>query len=46
MGQAPESLTANVGGVKILELIARPDGTQSVQPTTVTWGDAALYAQD
>ncbi|ESQ84240.1 NPCBM/NEW2 domain-containing protein [Asticcacaulis benevestitus] len=41
-GQAPELLTADVQGVKILELVARPGGAPSVQPTTVTWGDAAL----
>ncbi|CAL4869540.1 hypothetical protein MMA231_03832 (plasmid) [Asticcacaulis sp. MM231] len=41
-GQAPELLTADVMGVKILELVARPGGVSSVQPTTVTWGDAAL----
>ncbi|MGA9659578.1 MAG: NPCBM/NEW2 domain-containing protein [Asticcacaulis sp.] len=41
-GQAAESLSADVQGVKILELVARIGGTDSLQPSTVTWGNAAL----
>ncbi|ESQ82535.1 hypothetical protein AEAC466_16855 [Asticcacaulis sp. AC466] len=41
-GQTPEHLAADIQGIKILELVARGGGADTVQPTAVTWGDAAL----
>ncbi len=37
-----ETLAVNVKGVKIIELVARNDATPIMQPTVVTWGNAAL----
>ena len=39
-GEAAAPLQANVGGVAIVELVARAGDGQPVQPAT--WGDAAL----
>lgn len=40
-GQAPVALTADVRGVRIVELVARASAT-SARPEPVTWGEAAL----
>ncbi len=41
-GEKAEPLTAAVKGVKIIELVASNAGAANVQPTVVTWGNAAL----
>jgi hypothetical protein len=41
-GEKPETLTASVKGVKIVELVASNATAANVQPTVVTWGNAAL----
>jgi hypothetical protein len=41
-GEKPETLTAPVKGVKIVELVASNATPPNAQPTVVTWGNAAL----
>jgi alpha-galactosidase len=41
-GAAPSSLTADVSGVRIVEIVARSDALTSDLPLVVTWGEAAL----
>lgn len=41
-GQAAQTLSANIAGVKIVELVARGKSTKNKAPTVVTWGNAAL----
>ncbi|MXP26247.1 alpha-galactosidase [Altererythrobacter indicus] len=40
-GDAPQTLEADISGAKILELVARSPA-ETLQPDTVTWGNAAL----
>jgi hypothetical protein len=41
VGQSPQALSVEVGGVKLIELVAR--GSRPSQgPQPVTWGEAAL----
>jgi hypothetical protein len=42
-GQPAQALTANVAGVKVIELVARSAGADNEQ-LPVTWGDAALLS--
>lgn len=41
-GTAAQPLTANISGVKIIELVVRADNRQSDQPVVTTWAEAAL----
>ena len=41
-GQAAQTLTAHIKGVKIIELVTRSASVPNALPTVVTWGDAAL----
>lgn len=41
-GEAPGSLTADINGVRIVELVARSETLGSDLPLVVTWGNAAL----
>jgi len=41
-GQPAQALSANVAGVKIVELVARGAAARNKVPTIVTWGNAAL----
>ncbi len=41
-GQAPAALSADVKGVRIVELVARDSLTGDREPAVVTWGEAAL----
>jgi len=41
-GQAAQTLSADVSGVKIVELVARGKSARNKSPTIVTWGNAAL----
>ncbi|ESQ89428.1 alpha-galactosidase [Asticcacaulis sp. AC460] len=41
-GSAPEELTVEVAGYKILELVARSTVSGNAERTVVTWGNAAL----
>jgi len=41
-GQAAQPLSANIAGVKIVELVARGNSAKNKAPTVVTWGNAAL----
>ncbi len=41
-GQTALDVSANVAGVKIIELVARSSAPAKAMPTVVTWGDAAL----
>ncbi|TFI56960.1 alpha-galactosidase [Sphingomonas parva] len=41
-GAAPAALTADVTGVRIVELVAREDGGDAPIPTSVCWCEAAL----
>jgi len=41
-GQAAQALSANIAGVKIVELVARGNPAKNKAPTVVTWGNAAL----
>jgi len=41
-GQAAQTLSANITGVKIVELMARGNSAKNKAPTVVTWGNAAL----
>ena len=43
-GQTPQTLSANIAGVKIVELVARGKSTKNKAPTVVTWGNAALLS--
>lgn len=40
-GAAPITLTANLGGAKVVELVARAEG-DAATPVSVSWGGAAL----
>ena len=40
-GEAPRSLTANVKGIDLIELVARADGAKG-NAVPITWGNAAL----
>lgn len=41
-GQAAQTLSADITGVKIVELVARGASARNKVPTVVTWGNAAL----
>lgn len=41
-GQAAQRMSANITGVKIVELVARGKSVRNKVPTIVTWGNAAL----
>lgn len=41
-GQTAQALSANIAGVKIVELVARGNSARNKAPTVVTWGNAAL----
>jgi len=41
-GQAPRPLTADIKGVRIVEIVARSEALTSDLPLVVTWGEAAL----
>ena len=41
-GEPPRALTADIGGARIVEIVARSEGLTSDLPLVVTWGDAAL----
>ena len=41
-GQAAQALSANIAGIKIVELVARGKSAGNKAPTVVTWGNAAL----
>ncbi|EGF90000.1 alpha-galactosidase [Asticcacaulis biprosthecium C19] len=41
-GSAPETLSADVAGYKLLELVARSTAPGNAERTVVTWGNAAL----
>lgn len=41
-GQAAQTLSADIAGVKIVELVARGRSARNKVPTVVTWGNAAL----
>lgn len=41
-GEAPASLSADIAGVRIVEIVARSETLTSDLPLVVTWGDAAL----
>lgn len=41
-GEQAKDLSADISGVKVVELIARADGRKSDLPLIVTWGNAAL----
>jgi len=41
-GEAPRALTADIKGVRLVEIIARSETLSSDLPLVVTWGDAAL----
>ncbi len=41
-GQTAQVLSANIAGVKIVELVARGNSARNKAPTVVTWGNAAL----
>jgi len=41
-GQSVQTLSANIAGVKIVELVARGKAGKTKVPTVVTWGNAAL----
>jgi len=43
-GQAAQALSANIAGVKLVELVARGKSTKNKAPTVVTWGNAALLS--
>ena len=43
-GQAAQTLSANIAGAKIVELVARGKSAKNKAPTIVTWGNAALLA--
>ena len=42
LGEAPRPLTADIKGVRIVEIVARSETATSDLPLVVTWGDAAL----
>jgi hypothetical protein len=42
LGEASRPLTADIKGVRIVEIVARSATTTSDLPLVVTWGDAAL----
>jgi len=44
LGQAVQRLSANVAGVKIVELVARGRSDRNKRPTIVTWANAALLS--
>ncbi|MFN3932220.1 MAG: NPCBM/NEW2 domain-containing protein [Brevundimonas sp.] len=41
-GEAPRSLTADIDGVHLVEIVARSETLSSDLPLVVAWGDAAL----
>jgi alpha-galactosidase len=41
-GEAPRALSADIKGVRIVEIVARSETLSSDLPLVVTWGDAAL----
>ena len=41
-GEPAKDLSADISGVKVVELVARADGRKSDLPLIVTWGNAAL----
>jgi len=41
-GQASQTLTVNIEGIKIIELVVRSVSVPNALPTVVTWGEAAL----
>lgn len=41
-GQTAQTLSANITGVKVVELVARGTSARNKVPTVVTWGNAAL----
>jgi hypothetical protein len=41
-GEAPHALSADIKGVRIVEIVARSETLSSDLPLVVTWGDAAL----
>jgi hypothetical protein len=41
-GETPASLSADIAGVRIVEIVARSETLNSDLPLVVTWGDAAL----
>jgi hypothetical protein len=43
-GQTAQALSADIVGVKIVELVARGKSARNKAPTVVTWGDAALLS--
>ena len=43
-GQAAQTLSADVAGVKTVELVARGKSARNKAPTVITWGNAALLS--
>lgn len=41
-GETPSALTADINGVRIVEIVARSESLTSDLPLVVTWGNAAL----
>ena len=41
-GEASKILSADISGVKVVELVARADNRTSDLPLIVTWGEASL----
>ena len=43
-GQTAQPLSANIAGVKIVEMVARGQSTKNKASTVVTWGNAAMLS--
>lgn len=42
LGEAPRLLAADIGGMRLVEIVARSETRASDLPLVVAWGDAAL----